>query len=223
MAAEAAEETPDATVLLGTARRTLEAQSGTDPALGELAARLEEAATLVADVSAELSAYLATLDADPARLQHVYERRAALRALTRKYADDVDGVIAWADRARTRLSDLDTSDDVLDELDREGQRLAVEVAELAGRVSASRQEAAVRFADQVTVGAGRAGHAARADRGGGAAPPGRACRADAAGQRRRGRRQRRTAATRWSCGCWPTRARRRCRCSAAPPAVSCPG
>ncbi|RLP90519.1 DNA repair protein RecN [Micromonospora sp. CV4] len=149
--AEAADETPDATALLGTSRRTLEAQSGTDPALGELAARLEEAATLVTDVSAELSAYLATLDADPARLQHVYERRAALRALTRKYADDVDGVIAWAERARTRLSDLDTSDDLLDELEREGQRLAGEVADLAGRVSASRQEAAVRFADQVTV------------------------------------------------------------------------
>ncbi|RZT77786.1 DNA replication and repair protein RecN [Micromonospora violae] len=149
--AEATDETPDAAALLGTARRTLEAQSGTDPALGELAARLEEAATLVTDVSAELSAYLATLDADPARLQHLYERRAALRALTRKYADDVDGVIAWADRARTRLSDLDTSDDLLDELEREGQRLAVEVADLAGRVSTSRQEAAVRFADQVTV------------------------------------------------------------------------
>ena len=48
------------------------------------------------------------------------ERRAALRALTRKYADDVDGVIAWADRARARLSDLDTSDDLLDELERRG-------------------------------------------------------------------------------------------------------
>ena len=46
--------------LLGTARRTLEAQSGVDPTLGELAARLEEAATLVGDVAAELSAYLAS-------------------------------------------------------------------------------------------------------------------------------------------------------------------
>ncbi|MFD6263428.1 DNA repair protein RecN [Micromonospora chalcea] len=148
---EAADETPDAATLLGTARRTLEAQAGTDPALGELAARLEEAATLVTDVAAELSTYLAALDADPARLQTVYERRAALRGLTRKYADDVDGVVAWAERARTRLSDLDTSDELLDELDREATRLAGEVADLAGRVSASRREAAVRFAEQVTV------------------------------------------------------------------------
>ncbi|TDC54951.1 DNA repair protein RecN [Micromonospora sp. KC207] len=148
---EPTDETPDATALLGLARRTLEAQAGTDPALGDLAARLEEAATLVADVSAELSAYLTALDADPARLQVVYERRAALRALTRKYADDVDGVVAWAERARLRLSDLDSSDDLLDELDREASRLAGEVAELAGRVSVSRREAAIRFARQVTV------------------------------------------------------------------------
>src|SRR4051812_18313368 len=104
---EATEETPDATLLLGTARRTLEAQATVDPALSELAARIEEAATLVGDVSAELSAYLSALDADPARLEVIYERRAALRALTRKYADDVEGVIVWADNARTRLAALD--------------------------------------------------------------------------------------------------------------------
>jgi DNA repair protein RecN (Recombination protein N) len=148
---EAGDEAPDATSLIGAARRTLEAQAGVDSKLGDLAARLEEAATLVGDVSAELSAYLDALDADPARLETIYERRAALRGLTRKYADDVDGVIAWADRARTRLSELDTSDELLEELDRERQRLAAEASEMAGRLTAARQEAAVHFAEQVTV------------------------------------------------------------------------
>ncbi|GLX99630.1 MULTISPECIES: DNA repair protein RecN [Actinoplanes] len=148
---EAADDTPDATQLLGTARRTLEGQAGVDPALGDLAVRLEEAATLVGDVSAELSAYLGTLDADPARLEAIYERRAALRALTRKYADDVDGVIVWAENARTKLSELDTSDELLEELDRERQRLAASVGELAGRLTAARREAAGRFSEAVSV------------------------------------------------------------------------
>ena len=148
---EAAEETPDATVLLGAARRTLEAQATVDPALGELAGRIEEAATLVGDVSAELSAYLSALDADPARLEVIYERRAALRALTRKYADDVEGVIAWAENARTRLAALDSSDELLEELDKERQRLAVTVGELAARLTAARVEAAGRFSEQVSV------------------------------------------------------------------------
>ncbi|WBC00267.1 MULTISPECIES: DNA repair protein RecN [unclassified Solwaraspora] len=148
---EPADDTPDATGLLGTARRSLEAQAAVDPALGELAARLTEAATLVGDVAAELSGYLAALDADPQRLQVVYERRMALRGLTRKYADDVDGVISWAERARSRLAELDTSDELLDELDRERARLADEVAELAARVSAARRQAAARFAELVSV------------------------------------------------------------------------
>jgi DNA repair protein RecN (Recombination protein N) len=149
--AESGDDAPDATSLLGQARRTLEAQSTVDRKLGELAARLEEAVTLVSDVSVELGGYLDALDADPARLQEVYERRAALRSLTRKYAEDVDGVIAWADRARARLGELDTSDELLEELDRERLRLAGEVAELAAQVSAGRREAAGRFAEAVTV------------------------------------------------------------------------
>ena len=149
--AEAGDDTPDATQLIGTARRTLEAQASVDPKLGELAARVEEAATLVGDVSAELSAYLGLLDADPARLETIYERRAELRALTRKYADDVEGVIAWAENARSRLAALDTSDELLEELDRERQRLAGTVGELAGRLTAARLDAAGRFAEQVSV------------------------------------------------------------------------
>ncbi|MEV6929893.1 DNA repair protein RecN [Dactylosporangium sp. NPDC051485] len=145
------DDVADVLSLIATARRTLEAQSGVDRVLGELAARLEEVATLAGDVSTELGTYLASLDADPSRLQEVYERRAALRALTRKYAEDVDGVVAWADHARTRLSELDTSDELLEELDRERQRLHGEVAELAAVLSAARQEAAGRFAADVTV------------------------------------------------------------------------
>ncbi|MFB6398194.1 DNA repair protein RecN [Polymorphospora lycopeni] len=150
-AGDVVDETPDVTSLLGMARRTLEAQAGVDRKLGDLGGRLEEAATLVGDVVAELSSYLDLLDADPARLQTVYERRAVLRGLTRKYADDVDGVVAWAERARTRLSELDSSDDVLEELERERTRLAAEVADLAVRLTAARRAAAARFADEVTV------------------------------------------------------------------------
>ncbi|MEU4620217.1 DNA repair protein RecN [Actinoplanes sp. NPDC023801] len=148
---EVADDTPDATQLLGLARRTLEGQSAVDSSLGDLAARIEEAATLVGDVSSELSAYLGTLDADPARLEAIYERRAALRALTRKYADDIDGVIAWAENARTKLGELDSSDELLDELDKERQRLEVTVGELAGRLTAARREAAGRFSEAVSV------------------------------------------------------------------------
>jgi DNA repair protein RecN (Recombination protein N) len=145
------DDSPDASGLLSVARRTLEAQAPVDRLLGDYAARLTEIATLVADVAGELGGYLDALDADPGRLAEVYERRAALRGLTRKYAEDVDGVVAWAERARARLAELDTSDDLLEELDQERVRLAGEVAELATDLSDARDEAAGRFADEVTI------------------------------------------------------------------------
>ncbi|BCB89170.1 hypothetical protein Psuf_064830 [Phytohabitans suffuscus] len=46
---------------------------------------------------------------------------------------------------------MDTSDELLEELDRERQRLAAEATDLAGRLTAARQEAAGRFAEEVTV------------------------------------------------------------------------
>ncbi|HWB37265.1 MAG TPA: DNA repair protein RecN [Rugosimonospora sp.] len=151
VAGGADDDAPDATGLLSTARRTLEGQANVDAKLGDLATRLTEAATVLGDVAAELGAYLDSLDADPSRLQAIYERRAELRGLTRKYAEDVDAVIAWADRARERLAELDVSDELLEELDRERQRLAGEVADLAATVSAARREASARFSDAVTA------------------------------------------------------------------------
>src|SRR5690349_10113629 len=148
---EMTDDAADAAGLISTARRTLEAQASVDRVLGELAARLEEVATLVSDVANDLGGYLGSLDADPARLAEVYERRAALRTLTRKYAEDVDGVVAWAEQARRRLAELDTSDELLEELDRERQRLAGEVTDLAAVISGARREAATRFSAEVTV------------------------------------------------------------------------
>ena len=147
---DGADDAPDAAGLLSDAGRTLESQAAVDAVLGELAARLTEAATQVSDVATELSGYLEGLDADPERLAGIYERRAALRSLTRKYAEDVAGVIAWADTARTRLAELDVTDEKLAELAAEAQRLAAEAAALAGRLTASRQESATRFAGQVS-------------------------------------------------------------------------
>lgn len=144
------DDTPDASGLLSGAGRALEQQATVDPQLGELAGRLTEAATQVGDVAAELSGYLDALDADPERLTGIYERRAALRSLTRKYAEDADGVIAWAEQARQKLAELDPGDALLAELEAEVARLAGEAAARASRLTASRREAADRFATQVS-------------------------------------------------------------------------
>ncbi|MEV0647465.1 DNA repair protein RecN [Phytomonospora sp. NPDC050363] len=148
---DAVDEAMDVLTLLSSAQRALEAQSGVDSALGEMAARLSEAASVIGDVSGDLGSYLASLDADPARLEDIFARRSILKGLTRKYAEDIDGVLAWAETAALRLSELDTSDEAMESLAAERDRLAGEVAALASRLLASRKEAAGRFAEEVSV------------------------------------------------------------------------
>jgi DNA repair protein RecN (Recombination protein N) len=142
-------EAADALALVASARRALEPQQDHDPALAALAGRLAETSYLLADVAADLASYAADIDVDPARLAAVHERRSALSALTRKYGDNVDEVLAWAEHASRRLLELENDDDRIAVLRRRRDDLRAESGTLASRVSAARTVAAERFADVV--------------------------------------------------------------------------
>ncbi len=78
-------ETADAVTQLGAARQALAAAAQHDPVLAALAGRVSEAAYLVSDVAAELASYVQSVEADPARLAAVQQRRAELTRLIRSY------------------------------------------------------------------------------------------------------------------------------------------
>ncbi len=174
----AGSEGADALTLLGHARNSLDGVARFDAELAGLAARLSEATYLLADIAGELASYVESVDADPARLAAVQERRAALGRLIRAYgyggpyrlsdavaqvAEDaaepaavpVQGTVAavmdWAGKAALRLGELEGDDETVAELAAEESQLAAEVAALAGQLSALRARAAGRFAGDVTT------------------------------------------------------------------------
>ncbi|WP_026342530.1 DNA repair protein RecN [Nocardia sp. BMG111209] len=135
--------------LLGSARARLE--SSGDPALGDLAPRLAEAISVVIDLTTELSSYLTDLPSDPGALDSLLTRQAELKALTRKYAPDIDGVIAWADDARERLSSLDVSEEALAALSRDVETAAEQVREVAKKLTTARTKSAKKLSAAVSA------------------------------------------------------------------------
>ncbi len=142
-------DVPGALGLIADARHRLTGSD--DPRLRELEPRLAEAEALLVDVGTELSGYLESLDADPAALEQVLARQAELKQLTRKYAADVDGVLAWAEKAAEQLAGLDTSEEALTALAKRRDELAVTLADCAKQVTVLRVEAADKLAQAVTV------------------------------------------------------------------------
>ena len=154
---------PDSVSLLATASQALEAVAGHDPVLAGLAGRLSEAAYLISDIGAELASYVESVEADPARLAAVQQRRADLTRLIRSYgaggtaaggdgeAGNVAAVLDWARQAASRLGELEGDDDRIAGLAAEAEQLGANVAELAGQLTALRKEAAARFAAEVTT------------------------------------------------------------------------
>ena len=147
-AADTPGEQAGALDLLGAARARLE--SSEDPALAELAPRLGEALSVVTDVAAELSSYVSDLPSDPGALDSLLSRQAELKALTRKYAPDIDGVLAWADEARGRLDSLDVSDEALAALAAKVESAADQVRDAAKKLTAAREKAAKKLAAAVS-------------------------------------------------------------------------
>src|SRR4051812_37747547 len=138
-----------AVALVGEARHRLGGAG--DPELAALDPVLSDVLAQLDDVAGELTGYLDRLDADPERLSRVLTRQAELKALTRKYAADVDGVLEWAAQARDRLERLDTSDEALAALSIRRDALAADLARHAAAVTAARVDAAARLAAGTTA------------------------------------------------------------------------
>lgn len=122
-----------------------------DAALRALAPQLAEALAVVSDVSRELTAFTDELPSDASTLEGKLARQGQLRTLTRKYAANLNGVIAWAQEARGRLAEVDTSEETLSAIAVRVDRLADELATAATGLTKARTKAAKALGKAVTA------------------------------------------------------------------------
>ena len=146
------DDLPDVVALLENARRALDRVAAHDVALPPLVTAIANAGFVVADIAAELSSYLAGLDADGAReLEIVQERRAELSILARKYPGGLEEAIEFQGTGSTRLLELDSDSDRIDQLSVEAEADHLLVTGLATALTALRATAAVQLGARVTA------------------------------------------------------------------------
>ncbi|RQP11197.1 MAG: DNA repair protein RecN [Microbacteriaceae bacterium] len=152
VSSQSGDDHPDAVSLVEEARRALARVGDHDPALAPAREGLDAVSFQLAEVSTELSRYLAGLDVDAAgELEAVQERRAALAAFARKHGGPLDEVVERLERAGLRLVELDGDDDRIRALETEAAEAFERVDALASAVSEGRRAAAARLAEQVTA------------------------------------------------------------------------
>ncbi|GAA1462994.1 DNA repair protein RecN [Williamsia maris] len=133
---------------LGQVRNLLETTS--EPTLRELRPRVEEALSLVGDIGEELGSFLNGLPADASELEKVLARQSELKNLIRKYAPDIDGVIAWRDDATRRLAEIDDSSVSIEALEVAATEATDALVTAATTLTAARTKAAGSLATKVT-------------------------------------------------------------------------
>jgi DNA repair protein RecN (Recombination protein N) len=140
----------DALGAVSAARKLLDGVRDHDTEAASLADRLAEVSYLLSDVAADVSSYATSLETDPVRLAAVSDRRASLTALTRKYGETIDEVLAWAEQGSRRLLELDGTDERIEELRTRVASLRATLAEHGTTLTALRGKAAVKLGKVVT-------------------------------------------------------------------------
>lgn len=122
-----------------------------DPQLHEVAELVDTAGAHLREAADRLSHFLTELPTDDRALQAALERQQALRGLTRKYAADLPGVIAWREAATERLAGIDISTEAIEQMKDDLHSASATLEAAQHELTAARTEAATRLGEAVTA------------------------------------------------------------------------
>ena len=117
------------------------------PKVSDVAERLESANIELKDIAAELSAFMEEIDFDPARLEDINRQLDTIYSLEQKFhVASVDELLDVQEQLRQKLNNIESGDDILNELQKKLDQQLVQTKELAARLTEQRTKAA-RFVE----------------------------------------------------------------------------
>jgi DNA repair protein RecN (Recombination protein N) len=134
---------------LRAAMKRLEEIARIDESVGDVLAALQPASIAADEAAHALRNYMSKLEADPARLDEVETRLAALEKLKRKYGATVEEVLAFLEDARRNLAAVEHSSDRREVLRKQVETLAAAFEKTAAKLTKVRTLAAERLGSRV--------------------------------------------------------------------------
>ena len=143
------ESPQSATTQLRQALKRIEDSLRVDESMAETAASLKQGAVLIEDAAYALRDYLGRLEGDPARLEEVESRLAALDRLKRKYGRTLEEVLEFRDDVARRADEVENASERKAELEKQQKDLTEKYERVAGELTKVRTGAAARLSKQV--------------------------------------------------------------------------
>lgn len=150
------DEDSGALTVLGTVRKFLENAKGKDPALDEISSSIAESFFIVDDAHGSLASYLASLEADPKRLDFLNERKATIASFVKKWggAGSVDEemtlIAIRVKNAKETIADLSGGQERISAIEKELSEIKAKLLVAAQAVSSERVKAAKNLSTLVT-------------------------------------------------------------------------
>ena len=120
-----------------------------DPSVEAAREQLNAAALSLQEASYTLRDYLGRLEANPARLEEVENRLAAIDRLKRKYGQSMDAILQFLEDVRSQIASAESAGERMNELRGRRKKLAAEFEVCAGELTAARQGAARKLEKRV--------------------------------------------------------------------------
>ncbi len=134
---------------LSQVRKNLEQMAAFDQSLSEMSEEVAGHCFQLEDYQLQLRDYLETIPNDPSRLDSVTARIDLIQRLKRKYGESLDAVIAFGQKAREELDEIEALDDRLHELQASATQKEQEVLAAAKKLSDSRKTVAEELGKRV--------------------------------------------------------------------------
>ena len=134
---------------LGAVEKRLKELARIDETLQETIGILRSASIAVDEAARVLNHYLGKLEADPARLEEVELRLAALDKLKRKYGASLGEVLAFLETVKADLGAVEVSSSRREALKKEIAERSASYEAVASRLSTKRKDAATQLAKRV--------------------------------------------------------------------------